>query len=88
MSAEEEPQWWRRQGYLAGKPIEGGLWICLAPMAFTFRLMVCDEWGVSEFWCYPELATALGAFEAFAGEGDPIDGWVKHHPSQRRRTLA
>lgn len=83
-------EWWVQQGYLAGKPLEGGLWVCLADMMFTYRLMLCDPTpgGVHEFYCYPKergLVSALTAFFAWDGEGDPQDGWVKAMPGERRR---
>lgn len=85
-----DEDWWVKQGYLAGKPLDEGLWICLADMMFTYRLMVCDPTpsGVHEFYCYPKergIVAALSAFFTWEGEGDPPDGWVKHHPSGRRR---
>lgn len=84
---EPEVLWWQRMGYLAGKEIGDGLWVCLAPMIYTWRLMVCTEVEVMEFWCYPskDLARAIDAFTAFDGHGDPLAGWVRHHPSERRR---
>lgn len=81
--------WWEDQHYLAGKEIGGGLWLCVAPMITTRRLMICDPGSVHEFWCYPydtaSLEYVLAAWENFDGTGDPADGWVKHHPSHRRR---
>jgi hypothetical protein len=88
MVVATEVQWWEKQGYLCGKPIGGGLWICVASMVYTWRLMICDEGSVHEFYCYPKergLAPALEAYEAWEGVGDPLSGWVKHHPSERRR---
>jgi hypothetical protein len=82
-------EWWQEQGYLAGKEVGGGMWICLVKMLFTYRLMLCDEFQPFSFYCYPhdDLGLALEAFEKWGGEGDPIDGWVKHHPSERRRPV-
>lgn len=83
--------WWEEQNYLAGKEIEGGLWICLASMITTTRLMICTpapDGGLHEFWCYPRMADAFAAYEVFDGRGDPLDGWVKHYPSERRRFRA
>lgn len=80
--------WWQRNGYLYGREIGGGLWICVAPMITTLRIMVCDEISVFEFWCYPYDSVSMGyvltAAEEFNGNGDPAEGWVKHHPSGRR----
>lgn len=81
-------EWWEDEHYLAGKEIGAGLWVCVAPMITTRRLMVCTPHGVHEFWCYPyetaSLDYVLRAFDAFDGTGDPAPGWVKHHPSGRR----
>lgn len=81
--------WWKEHGYLAGKEIGGGLWVCVAPMITTLRLMICTPEAVAEFWCYPyetvPLDYVMRAYEQFDGTGDPADGWVKHHPSERRR---
>lgn len=74
--------WWERNGYLAGRPIGDGLWICLASMIFTNRLMVCDEWTVFDFWCYPHelgLSVAREAWSTWDGIGEPIEGWVRGH---------
>jgi hypothetical protein len=80
-----EQPWWAQHGYLAGKPIDGGLWICVAPMTFTFRLMICTPHFVEDFYCYPGLGDALAAYNAWDGHGDPLDGWVKHFSTDRRR---
>lgn len=42
-------EWWRREGYLRGKELGGGLWLCLAPMITTLRIMVCTKDYVHEF---------------------------------------
>jgi hypothetical protein len=86
--------WWTKHGYLAGKQLTGDcrlpLWLCVAEMAYTWRLMVCDQAdaGVHEFWCYPKEkfsnAEVIVFMFEFDGNGDPHEGWVKHHPSQRR----
>lgn len=91
--------WWEENGYLRGELVEpaSDTWLCLAPMLFTYRLMLCDPGSVFQFWCYPKelgLDHALHCFHEFAeacraltpGEalGDPLPGWVKHHPSHRR----
>lgn len=69
--------WWVAQGYLYGRDIGEGLWICVAPMLFTFRLMLCTTEGVLDFYCYERPFTALAAAEAWAGTGEPVAGWVK-----------
>jgi hypothetical protein len=81
-------EWWQTNRYLYGRELSAGLWVCVAPMTTTLRLMVCDPGWVHEFWCYPYGLVperyVLAAAEAFDGTGDPWDGWVKHHPSMRR----
>ena len=82
-----ETPWWVKENYLAGKEIGAGLWVCLAQMVTTVRLMVCTpapDGGLVEFWCYPHMDLALLAFDVYDGHGDPAIGWVKHHPSHRR----
>lgn len=79
--------WWRKENYLAGKEIGGGLWVCMAQMVTTVRIMVCTpapEGALHEFWCYPDPWLAYVAYSTFDGKGDPGIGWVKHHPSHRR----
>jgi hypothetical protein len=86
-------EWWEEHQYLAGREIGGGFWLCVARMITTHRLMVCQPDYVHEFWCYPyetvSLNYVLRAYADFDGTGDPLPGWVKHHPSGRRhpRTL-
>ncbi len=72
--------WWRQHGYLAGRQIGEDLWLCVAPMLFTFRVMLCSEGYVHSFFCYEDLGLALAAFELWDGVGsNPIEGWTKHH---------
>ena len=80
--------WWERERYLYGREVSEGLWICVAQMIHTWRIMLCDPGGVHEFWCYPqeEFSPHIVIIWAqeFSGQGDPHEGWVKHHPSHRR----
>jgi hypothetical protein len=80
VDAAETP-WWVRHGYVAGKTVAGGHWVCLAPMIFTWRLMICTEYSVLDFYCYPgqDLPLAQAAFHAWDGLRDPLPGWVRHH---------
>ena len=75
------PAWWQKHGYLAGKPIGNGMWVCIVEMIFTYRAMVCDEQWVGEFWCYSpdRLGDLLGAFEEWDGTGPPLPNWTRHH---------
>lgn len=87
----DELTWWQRHGYIAGKHLEHGVWIVLMPMITTYRLAVCTESSVLDFFCYPYGTTtrdqAMAAFDAWDGQGEPADGWVKHHATGRRRAL-
>lgn len=78
-------EWWQEHGYLAGKPIGGGLWICVARMLFTDRLLVCDEGSVYDFYCYEDRPLALEAFDLWDGTGEPLPGWTRHHDWERPR---
>lgn len=88
---ETTPEWWEKHNYLAGKEIGEGSWLCLAPMIYTFRVMVCDPWGAMEFYCYDNLIDAAAAFHMWDGQGEiPMPGWTKHHgsPAGRRKAIA
>lgn len=94
--AVEDPEWWVGQGYLYGRKLDRTLypdiWVIVVDTIFNWRLAVCTPSNVLEFWCYPKnpsplatLAHVLEAATVFDGQGDPLDGWVKHFPSNRRR---
>lgn len=73
-------------GYFARKTLPDGRIAALATMLYTTRLLWFHPGDQPrEFWCYPHLVEAVAAFYVWDGEGDPADGWVKHHPSHRRR---
>jgi len=75
--------WWEEQGYLDGRPLEAGLWLCLTEMLFTYRVMVCTPppWGgVQSFYCYRSLDDARRCFDAWDGVGvNPVPGWTRVH---------
>lgn len=77
-------RWWRAHGYLAGRRLAApGLWLIVAPMVTTYRVMVATEQApTGEFYCYREFGRAIDAFHAWdGGTTNPIDGWTKHHRS-------
>lgn len=79
-TTETKPKtWWEAHGYLVGKEITDGIWICVAPMIFTWRLMLCTPDYVIGFACYEreKLARALEAFQAWDGNGLPLDGYTR-----------
>jgi hypothetical protein len=80
MAHETEP-WWEKEGYLAGRPLEGDLWLVVAPMIYTYRVMVCSRiYAGMEFYCYQELHLAMLCFDKWEGKGEnPVEGWTKHH---------
>lgn len=72
--------WWEREGYIGGREIEDapGYWICVAPMTFTYRLMICTPQDVLDFYCYEQRADALAAFCSWDGESDPGGPYTRH----------
>ena len=47
--AEEE--WWQEMGYFAGRQLEDGRWLCVAPLLFgRARLIVCDPMSIFDGW--------------------------------------
>ena len=68
--------------------LSDGRLVGVTQMFFTGRLWVGDTMGYSDAWDYPETARALFAAATYTGEGDPLDGWVRHgksgHPDRRR----
>lgn len=72
--------WWEAHGYLRGREIGGGIWICLARMLFTYRVMLCTPLGVIEFYCYEDPALAEVAYAVWdGGKENPVFGWTRHH---------
>ena len=76
--------WWEAHGYLAGKCIDPDtdLWVCLAPMIFTYRLMLCTPTCVHGFACYEPrlgLAFAMAAFQKWDGRSAPPAGYTRIH---------
>lgn len=83
-----EPPWWHTHGYLAGRQLcppdalNVELWLCVAPMLYTYRVMVCDPGSVYAFVCYPRtlgLDHALRAWQAWDGCSDPPPGYSRWH---------
>lgn len=70
------------------KPLDGGRYVAVVPMLFTWRLIVgpveCVLYGHADAWCYRTCAAAIVAADAWSGEGEP-EGWHKHPSSGRRR---
>ena len=82
--------WWEEQGYLYGRCLdpEADLWVCVAPMIYSARLMLCTPapfGGVLEYYCYPwEVSeVALGAARVWDGRSAPPAGWVKASGGRR-----
>lgn len=76
-----EIEWWRKQGYIAGKELPGGMWLILVTQLFTTRLAISTPQAMYEFWCYEEPLLAVLAFEAWE-PGDletRVEGWTRHH---------
>lgn len=74
-----ERSWWQQNGYIYGRQLDDELWVCVAPMLFTFRLMLCTSGYVLDFYCYENPHDALNAALLWDGKSEPIEGWVKSH---------
>ncbi len=76
------------QGFIARKDLADGRYITLTPQLFATLLTISqagDECGWSEAYTYEDPEKAVESFEAWNGNGDPCDGWIRHIPSNRRR---
>lgn len=72
-----ESVWWVQHGYLAGKSIGGDVWICLARMLYTWRVMLCTDDFVYGFACYTDPDLARAAYDAWDGTGLPLAGYTR-----------
>lgn len=86
MTAQPAPEWWEDVGYLAGRELTGqwagsGVWVILARMMFTHRVMLATpSFPLGEHYCYEDPALARTAFDAWDGGPDnPVKGWTKYH---------
>lgn len=71
------------------RQLPDGRIITVLAMIFNYRIAIGEGWEYSDGWCYPRdlgKAFVLAAAQAWDGEGDPPDGWIKHLGSGRRRT--
>lgn len=74
-------------GWLVVKPLGDGRYAAIAPMAFTYAIIVGkvgDEVGYDDRWCYKDAATAIVELHAWNGVGEP-EGWHRHPRSGRRK---
>lgn len=70
------------------REIDDGWVISVLRMAFSDRVClgrIEDTSTYDEGWCYPDRSMALRAAQAWNGEGDPPDGWIKQVPTGRCR---
>ena len=86
---KDELRQWTRDNHVAfGKILADGWLVGVTRMLSTCRLWVGDTDGWSQAWDYPTMPEALAAAVYFLGEGDPMDGWVRHmragQPDRRR----
>lgn len=74
-------------GALYVRDLPNGDEIVVHRMIYTTRICVGEQggFGYRRAWCYPNPAVAVLAAEAWDGEGDPPDGWVKEVGTERRR---
>jgi hypothetical protein len=70
--------------------LENGKTVYLIAQMFNYRLAIGwtheEETGYDDFYCYTNEFIAVMAFLHWTGEGDPLDGWIRHGASGRRRT--
>lgn len=73
-------------GYLHPRLI-GDMWCALLPLSFHGAILCinCSIHGHDEEYFYPKLEVAMDALAQFEGAGDPLVGWIRHIPSNRRR---
>ncbi len=65
-------------GLIHIKDLDNGLAIVVEPLLFARgRIELSDGDGYNRGWDYPDLKEAIAAAEAWDGEGDPADGWVR-----------
>lgn len=79
-------------------PPEGALYFRVIPetdrcigvfvMAFNYRVTVGNTWSPETYedgFCYEDASLAIQAAMEWTGEGDPLEGWVKHPYTRRYR---
>jgi hypothetical protein len=71
--------------------LESGKTIYLIAQMFNFRLAIGwtheEDMGYDDFYCYSHELLAAAAFLSWDGTGDPLDGWIRHGASGRRRPM-
>lgn len=76
------------EGRTRFKPVDGGTrYVAVIPFLFTTAVIcgrTADRAGYEDRWCYEDLGSAVAAFEAWDGTGEP-GGWHRHPNSGRRR---
>jgi hypothetical protein len=73
-----KPQWFIDNHYFAGRPPEGDLWLVVAEMIYTWRVMVCDDTTVYDFCCFQELRDAITCWAVWDGKGTPPGNWTRY----------
>jgi hypothetical protein len=79
---------WHDQGYQITKWLDDGRAAGLQAQLFSVNICVGsaeDIAGYSEAYWYDNAPTAVIQFLKWNGEGEP-EGWIRHTPSNRRRT--
>jgi hypothetical protein len=77
----------KANGYRDARPISGGRYACIAPLAFTHAIIVGEMHNGEVYddrWCYRSYEAAKAALDAWDGSGEP-SGWHRHPLSGRRR---
>lgn len=77
-------------GYRDIRPLPGGRYAAIQPLAFTHALVVGrigDMAGYDNSWCYGSYRAAKDALDAWDGVGEPA-GWHRNPSTGRRRGLS
>lgn len=65
---------------------DGRLWRGLYPYLYTLAIVRAPLLTFDiDRWCYDDPEIAIRCFEAWDGQGDPPDGWIKHVNTNRCR---
>lgn len=72
-------------GYVVQRWTQDGDLLAVAEMIHgQGRLIIGDEYGVEDAWCYASVAEAWAAWITWDGTGEP-HGWFRHPFTGRRR---
>ena len=88
MEAQDFDAWLQANRCLYGKQLPDGRYLTVQPLGSVARLTLsrAGDWsGWAQAWDFRTTAHAIWAAQCWDGEGDPLDGWERHLPSNRFR---